>query len=166
IVDNTCAYDSAVSLELQDGVEDIYMPVFMYWKPESAKKYVKADDYPEVARARIKEMHRQVGDLQTDEKGLAYRGLNIRHLVMPGALDETEAILRWIRDELGPDTYVNVMDQYYPAGKVSEALYPELNRRLTREEFLQAQRIAKSLGLRRLDERRPHPLLRARLAYA
>jgi putative pyruvate formate lyase activating enzyme len=160
IVYNTSAYDSAESLELLDGIVDIYMPDFKYWTPESAKRYLKAEDYPDVARARIREMHRQVGDLRVDGRGLAYHGLNIRHLVMPGALEETEAILRWIRDELGPTTYVNVMDQYYPAGKVSERLYPELNRRLRPQEFAEARRLALGLGLRRLDERDPHPLLR------
>ncbi len=160
IVYNTSSYDSAESLELLDGVVDIYMPDFKYWKPETAQRYLKAADYPEVARARIKEMHRQVGDLRVDEEGLAYRGLNIRHLVMPGALDETEAILRWIAEELGPTTYVNVMDQYYPAGRVNDQHYPELNRHLSREEFLAAQRIARRLGLTRLDERAPHRLLR------
>lgn len=166
IVYNTSAYDSAESLELLDGVVDIYMPDFKYWRPESAQRYLKAADYPEVARARIKEMHRQVGDLRVGAEGLAYRGLNIRHLVMPGegALDETAAILGWIRAELGPATYVNVMDQYYPAGRVSETLYPELNRRLRADEFSEAKRIAQSLGLERLDERRPHPLLGRRLA--
>ncbi|MGH7676142.1 MAG: radical SAM protein [Gemmatimonadales bacterium] len=163
LVYNTSAYDSAESLGLLDGVVDIYMPDFKYWKPESALRYVKAADYPEVARARILEMQRQVGALQVDAQGLAYRGLNIRHLVMPGGLDETEAILRWIRDELGPNTYVNLMDQYYPAGRVSETSYPEINRRLDWDEFLAAQRIARSLGIARLDERRPHPRLRRRL---
>ena len=108
-------------------------------------------------------MYRQVGDLRIDAQGLAYRGVNIRHLVMPGALDETRAILRWIRDELGSTAYVNLMDQYYPAGRVSEQLYPELNRRLGVSEFQEAQRIARSLGLTRLDERRPHRLLNRRL---
>src|SRR5712691_7684679 len=85
LVYNTSAYDSAESLELLDGIVDIYMPDFKYWKPDSAQRYLKAADYPDVARARIKEMHRQVGELRTDANGLAYRGLNIRHLVMPGA---------------------------------------------------------------------------------
>src|ERR671936_1922138 len=100
IVYNTSAYDSAESLELMDGVVDVYMPDFKYWRSESAQRYLKAPDYPDVARTRIKEMHRQVGDLRIDAEGLAYRGLNIRHLVMPGALDETAAILEWIRSEL------------------------------------------------------------------
>ncbi len=153
LVYNTSAYDSAESLELLDGVVDIYMPDFKYWKPESAERYLKAPDYPEVARARIKEMHRQVGDLRLDGRGLAYRGLNIRHLVMPGALEETAAILRWIGQELGANTYVNLMDQYYPAGRVSATLYPELDRRLRPEEFREAERLAAVAGLRRLDRR-------------
>jgi putative pyruvate formate lyase activating enzyme len=164
IVYNTSSYDSAESLDLLDGAVDIYKPDFKYWKPDSAQRYLKAADYPEVARARIKEMHRQVRDLRVDEEGLAYRGLNLRHLVMPGALDETEAILRWIAEELGPTTYVNVMDQYYPTGRVSGASYPELNRHVGRDEFLEARRIARSFGLERLDERAPHRLLRRRLA--
>ncbi|MBI1968107.1 MAG: radical SAM protein [Gemmatimonadetes bacterium] len=162
IVYNTSSYDSVDSLALLDGVVDIYMPDFKYWKPESAARYLKAEDYPEVARARILEMHRQVGKLRVDAQGLAYRGLNIRHLVMPGALDETAAILRWIRDTLGPATYVNLMDQYYPAGRVNAEHYPELNRRLHGVEFVEARRLARALGLERLDERQPHPLLRRR----
>src|SRR5439155_849454 len=160
----TCDVDRlAESLELLDGVIDIYMPDFKYWNPESAERYLKAADYPQVARARINEMYRQVGDLKIDEQGLAYRGVNIRHLVMPGALDETHAILRWIRDTLGSSAYVNLMDQYYPAGRVNERLYPELNRRLSGSEFSEARHIARSLGLTRLDERHPHRWLRPRL---
>jgi putative pyruvate formate lyase activating enzyme len=163
IVYNTSAYDSAESLELLDGVVDIYMPDFKYWKPERSHRYLKAADYPEVARARIKEMHRQVGPLQIDDKRLAFRGLNIRHLVMPGALDETAAILGWIRDELGADTYVNVMDQYYPAGRVNAESYPEINRRLRRDEYQEAVRLATTVGLSRLDTRASGRMLNALL---
>jgi putative pyruvate formate lyase activating enzyme len=88
----------------------------------------------------------------------------IRHLVMPGCLDETRAILEWVASELGCDTYVNLMDQYYPAGRVDGATYPEINRKLTSAEFREAQHIASDLGLQRLDVRRPHPRLRRRLA--
>ena len=165
IVYNTSAYDSLDSIEMMDGIVDIYMPDFKYWSAERSRTYMKAEDYPEVARAVIKAMHRQVGRLVIDGNGLAKRGLNIRHLVMPGCLDETRAILEWIAAELGPDTYVNLMDQYYPAGKVSEDKYREINRRLTTEEFGQAQEIARELGLQRLDERRPHPLLAQRRAF-
>ena len=167
IVYNTSAYDSMESLAFMDGIVDLYMPDFKYWSAEASRTYMKAGDYPAAARAAIKEMHRQVGDLRLDADGLAQRGLLIRHLVMPGGLDETRAILEWIAAELGPNTYVNLMDQYYPAGKVSAQKYPEINRRLHPEEFREAQRIAQEAGLRRLDARRPHPRLlrRSRIRF-
>jgi putative pyruvate formate lyase activating enzyme len=163
LVYNTSAYDALHSIALMDGVVDIYMPDFKYWSSESSAKYLKAGDYPDAARRVIKAMHEQVGPLVVGEDGLARRGLLIRHLVMPGALDETRAILKWIATELGPATYVNLMDQYRPEGKVNAASYPEINRRLTAAEFGSAQAMAADLGLRRLDVRNPHPRLRGRL---
>jgi putative pyruvate formate lyase activating enzyme len=159
IVYNTSAYDSLESIEQLDGIVDIYMPDFKYWSVEGSRTYLKAENYPDAARAAIQAMHRQVGPLRMNREGLAERGLIIRHLVMPGSLDETEAILRWIAEELGRDTYVNLMNQYYPAGKVSGERYPEMNRRLTSREFEAAHEIARGLGLRRLDTRHPHPRL-------
>ena len=155
IVYNTSAYDSPESLRWMDGIVDIYMPDFKLWDSAAAKRYLKAPDYPEAARRVIREMHRQVGPLVMDEHGLAKRGLLIRHLVMPGMLDETRQIMDWIARELSPDTYVNVMAQYYPAGAVSVEKYPEINRKLRGEEYAEAVRIAREAGLRRLDERRP-----------
>jgi putative pyruvate formate lyase activating enzyme len=166
LVYNTSAYDALGSIELMNGLVDIYMPDFKYWSREASARYLKAADYPDAARAAIMAMHEQVGPLVLDGQGLARRGVLIRHLVMPGALDETRAILEWIARELGPDTYVNLMDQYYPAGKVNEERYSEIHRRLTSAEFVEAQRAAAQLGLRRLDVRRPHPRLRPRLALA
>ena len=165
IVYNTSAYDALESIQLMEGIVDVYMPDFKYWSSDRSKTYMKAANYPEAARRAIKEMHRQVGDLVFDGDGIARRGLLIRHLVMPGCLDETRAILAWIAGELGPDTYVNVMDQYYPAGKVTGEKYPEINRGLTSEEFSAAQAIARDLGLR-VDTRNPHPRLRRKLAFA
>jgi len=156
IVYNTSAYDSLESIELMDGIVDVYMPDFKYWSAERSRTYLKAENYPDAARAAIKAMHRQVGQLLVDSDGLARRGLIVRHLVMPGALDETRAILRWIAEELGRDTYVNLMDQYYPAGKVGAEHHPEINRRLTSRELGEARAIARALGLRRLDARRPY----------
>ncbi|QXD15159.1 radical SAM protein [Rhodocaloribacter litoris] len=163
IVYNTSAYDALESLAFLNGIVDIYMPDFKYWSAERSRTYLKAENYPEAARAAILEMHRQVGDLVLDADGLARRGLIVRHLVMPGHLDETRAILEWIAAELGPNTYVNLMDQYYPSGKVSATQYAEINRRLTSDEFRQAQTMARDLGLRRLDTRRPHPRLLNRI---
>jgi putative pyruvate formate lyase activating enzyme len=160
VVYNTSAYDVVESLRLMEGLVDIYMPDFKYWTPERSRIYMKARDYPAFARAAVREMHRQVGPLITDEEGLAKRGLIVRHLVMPGQLDETRAILTWVADELGPDTYVNLMDQYFPAGTVGQERFPELNRKLHPQEFQEAREMARELGLRRLDERRPHRKLR------
>jgi putative pyruvate formate lyase activating enzyme len=151
IVYNTSAYDSAQSLACMNGVVDVYMPDFKLWSSDLARRYLAKRDYPEVARDSVREMHRQVGDLLLDEHGMARRGLLVRHLVMPGLLAETEAILRFVASELGPGTYVNVMAQYYPAGRTGE--FPEIDRHLYREEFERALELADDLGLRRLDER-------------
>lgn len=153
LVYNTSAYDSLESLELMDGVVDIYMPDFKFWNPEMARRYLRAPDYPETARRAIKEMHRQVGPLLVDANGLAVRGLVLRHLVMPGATAGTREILEWIARELGPDTYVNLMPQYHPAGKVSDKDHTEINRCTTLEEFREALEAASRAGLRRLDGR-------------
>jgi putative pyruvate formate lyase activating enzyme len=166
IVYNTSAYDSLGSLALMEGVVDIYMPDFKYWSCGRSKRFMQAEDYPDAARAAIKEMHRQVGPLTLGDDGLARRGVLIRHLVMPDCLDETRAILEWIADELGSEAYVNLMDQYYPAGKVDRERFPELCRRLRPAEFDEAVHIAHETGLRRLDVRRPHPRLLARMGIS
>jgi putative pyruvate formate lyase activating enzyme len=153
LVYNTSAYDSLESLRLLDGIVDIYMPDLKLFDPELCRRYLKAEDYPDVARAALKEMHRQVGPLVIGEDGLACRGVLIRHLVMPGLPGETGAILRWIAQELGPDTYVNVMGQYRPGGIVGGKRHEEMNRPLRREELLEALRAAEKAGLTRLDER-------------
>jgi putative pyruvate formate lyase activating enzyme len=108
-------------------------------------------------------MHRQVGPLIINADGVANRGVLIRHLVMPGLLEETRAILTWIVEELGPDTYVNLMDQYRPAGKVSSDRFEQIHRPLSSREFQQAVEIAQEVGLRRLDERRVNPRILRRL---
>ncbi|MEJ2237030.1 MAG: radical SAM protein [Gemmatimonadales bacterium] len=153
IVYNTSAYDSLESVQLMDGIVDIYMPDLKYWSSEPSKEYLKADDYPRAARSAVKAMHEQVGALSIDDQGIARRGLLVRHLVMPNGLEETRALLEWIACELGPNTYVNLMDQYHPAGKVSGNRYRDINRRITSAEFRQALEIADRLGLR-LDSRR------------
>ncbi len=154
IVYNTSAYDSMLSLRLLDGIVDIYMPDFKFWDREMSRLYVKAPDYPEVARRTIKEMHRQVGPLRLDEHGLARRGVLIRHLVMPGGIASTPEIMRWIAEELSPDSYVNVMAQYRPAGYVGRvSRYEAINRRITSGENAEAIRAARDAGLHRLDER-------------
>jgi putative pyruvate formate lyase activating enzyme len=138
LVYNTSAYDSLDSLALMDGVVDIYMPDFKFWSPEKARLYAKAPDYPEAARRAIREMHRQVGLLVTDEQGIALRGVLLRHLVMPGDAAGTPEIMRWIAQELSPETYVNLMAQYRPTWHATAKQYSEINRGITAQEFQQA----------------------------
>jgi putative pyruvate formate lyase activating enzyme len=154
IVYNTSAYDSADSLELMDGVVDVYMPDLKLMSSDRARRYLGKREYSDVMTRNVREMHRQVGELVLDERGLARRGLICRHLVMPGLIEETEAVLRWVAEELGPGTYVNLMGQYYPAGKVGKnGRYEEIDRRPEGEELRRAFEIADSLELRRLDPR-------------
>jgi putative pyruvate formate lyase activating enzyme len=155
IVYNTSAYDSMDSLRLMDGVVDIYMPDFKFWDPRLSLRYLKARDYPEAARNALIEMHRQVGVLKMDENGLAKRGVLVRHLVMPGEIAGTAKIMRFLAEELSPDTYVNIMDQYRPEAKVSAKKYEEINRRISSLELQQANNAAKAARLWRIDERRP-----------
>ena len=154
IVYNTSAYDSMESLRQMDGVVDIYMPDFKIWDSRMALKYLLAKDYPEAARRAIKEMHRQVGELKMDENGLAKRGVLVRHLVMPGSVTGSREIMKFLAREVSPHTYVNVMAQYYPAGKVSREKYPEINRGITSQEYANAFDAARKAGLYRFDERR------------
>ena len=107
-----------------DGVVDIYMPDFKYWDEGLSAKYLKAKKYPQAAKAVIKEMQRQVGDLVFDEKGLAKRGVLVRHLVMPGNEEDSRKVMRYLVHEVSPHTYVNIMDQYRPAWKVTEKPLP------------------------------------------
>lgn len=153
LVYNTSAYDALESLRWMDGVVDVYMPDFKVWTRASAIRYLKAKDYPEVARRAIAEMHRQVGALELDASGLATRGVLVRHLVMPGLLDETREIFRFLAQELSPDTYVNVMGQYRPEYRAAE--HPEIARRPSAAEMAEARRLFFDAGLRRMDERRP-----------
>jgi putative pyruvate formate lyase activating enzyme len=155
IVYNTSSYDSMESLRQMDGVIDIYMPDFKIWDSRTALKYLLAKDYPEAARRVIKEMHRQVGELKVDEHGLAKRGILVRHLVMPGGIGGTREIMEFLAREVSSHTYINIMTQYYPAGKVSKEKYSEINRGVTRQEYVDALAAAQEAGLYRFDERRP-----------
>jgi putative pyruvate formate lyase activating enzyme len=155
IVYNTSSYDSMESLHQLDGLVDIYMPDFKVWDSRTALKYLLAKDYPEAARRGIKEMHRQVGELKVDEHGLAKRGVIVRHLVMPEGIGGTREIMEFLAREVSPHTYVNIMAQYYPAGKVSKEKYPEINRGISKQEYAGAVTAAREAGLYRFDERRP-----------
>jgi putative pyruvate formate lyase activating enzyme len=151
LVYNSGGYDSVETLRLLDGIIDIYMPDIKFSSDIPALFYCAAPDYPQVSRAAIREMHRQVGDLQLDSRGRAVRGLLVRHLVLPDGLAGTQAVMRFLADEISPATYVNIMDQYRPCGEIEQ--FKELQRRITPEEYEEALAAARAAGLSRLDSR-------------
>lgn len=147
LVWNCGGYESVEALRLLDGIVDIYMPDIKFMTKESGERYSHAPDYPEVVRAAVLEMKRQVGDLQMDARGIARRGLLVRHLVMPGGERDTEGVLRFVAEELGRDTYINIMDQYRPMWRAIE--YPEIARPLSGPQWERVAALARSLGLHR-----------------
>ena len=151
LVYNSSGYDRVETLELLDGIFDIYMPDFKFWDKRWAERYCEAPDYKEVASAALREMHRQVGDLTVDEWGIAQRGLLVRHLVMPNQVAGTEEIMTFLAREISPNTYVNVMDQYRPCGSAHRD--EAINRRLNAKEYRDAVNAAIKAGIQRLDER-------------
>jgi putative pyruvate formate lyase activating enzyme len=148
IVYNCGGYESLDALGVLNGVIDIYMPDFKYTDPQISGMLSDAPDYPEAARAALKEMHGQVGDLLVDERGVAQRGMIVRHLVLPDDMSGTEEAMYFISREISRDTYVNVMAQYYPCHRASE--FPSLTRRITEREYEQAVGLAHRAGLHRL----------------
>ena len=150
IVYNTSGWERVEILALLDGIVDIYLPDFKYWDSDLSAKYSSgAERYPAMTCAAILEMHRQVGVVQFDAKGLTTRGLMIRHLVMPNNTSGSEDIMAWIAETLPKDTYVNIMAQYHPDYKAYD--FPELSRRITREEYRRVVKRAQQLGLSNLD---------------
>ena len=149
LVWNTGGYDNPEALALLDGVVDIYMPDMKYGDSDLARRYSHVREYVQVNRRAVREMHRQVGDLVVDERGVAVRGLLVRHLVLPGDVAGTEEVLAWIASQVSPDTYLNLMAQYRPCYRAPEQ--PPLDRRPTPAEYDHARELAGRLGLRRLD---------------
>lgn len=149
LVYNTGGYDSLETLHLLDGIVDIYMPDMKYANEETARRYSLIPHYPQINQTAVKEMHRQVGDLKLDENGIAYRGLLIRHLLLPNGIAGTQDILNFIVNEISPNTYLNIMGQYHPDYNARD--YPELMKRITRQDHRQALDWARRAGLERLD---------------
>ncbi len=149
LVYNSGGFDTLEILNWLDGLVDIYLPDMKYSNPAIAQKYSLAEDYPQVNRDAVKEMHRQVGDLQLNSDGVATRGLLVRHLLLPDGLAGTNAILQFLAKEISMNTYVNIMDQYRPDYNARD--YPELMRLVTRDEYQQARQVAQNLGLNRLE---------------
>ena len=157
LVYNSGGYESVETLALLDGVFDIYMPDFKFWEDGWAERFCKAPDYRERAKAALKEMHRQVGDLLIDSEGIAVQGLLIRHLVMPNDVAGTDRVMDFLANEISLETYVNVMDQYRPCGNADRDEL--INRRLTSEEFRRAVGAVRDAGLSRLDSRERPPII-------
>ncbi len=147
IVYNCSGYESIEVIQLLDGVVDIYMPDVKYMNEKYSKRFSNAPDYPEVIKKVLREMHRQVGDLTINSKGIAERGLLIRHLVMPGEVASSEAVLKFIAEEISVHSYVNIMAQYRPEYQAHE--YVEISRRITHKEYLEAIQLAKGFRLYR-----------------
>lgn len=149
LVYNSGGFDNVETLRLLDGVVDIYLPDMKYSSARIAQSYSRVRDYPEINRAAVREMYRQVGDLQIGSDGLAQRGLLVRHLVLPDGMAGSREIIDFLAREISPDTYLNVMDQYRPA--FNAARFPRLNRRVSAAEVEAVREMALSAGLQRLD---------------
>jgi putative pyruvate formate lyase activating enzyme len=150
LVYNTCGWEKTEIIKILDGIVDIYLPDFKYADSEMAAIYSSdADTYSEMTREALLEMHRQVGVAKPATDGIMYKGLMIRHLVMPNNVSGAKEVVEWIAANLPKDTYVNLMSQYRPMYKAFD--YPEISRRLTNDEYLSAIKWAKEAGLTNLD---------------
>ena len=158
LVYNCSGYEEVLTLQLLEGIVDIYMPDFKFWKETSAARYADGADYPAKARAALAEMQRQVGDLEMDEQGLAVRGLLVRHLLMPGGEEESREILGFLAREISLTCYVNIMDQYHPCGRRGH--FPELQQTIGADQYQAALAMAQEYGLTRLDRKDMAGLLR------
>ena len=163
IVYNTSSFDSLESLELMDGLVDIYLADFKVWRKETSQRLLKAEDYTATATESIKAMHAQVGDLAFTSDGIAKRGLLVRHLVMPGKEEEGQEIVRWLADNVSKDVFVNIMEQYRPDAHVGkdkrgseEKRYAEINRAVAQDEISSVQKAARDSGLWRFAETARH----------
>ena len=171
IVYNTSAFDSRESLELLDGIVDIYMPDFKVWSKERSRRLLKADDYASAARESLRLMWDQVGDLCFTGDGLAKKGVLVRHLVMPGMEDEARSIMSWLGSDISKDLFVNLMEQYHPDAHVGKSgrsgagsmdtgnrkeRYHEINRSVTAEELSSVKKAALDAGIWRFCDPPKH----------
>ena len=158
LVYNSGGYDSLETLKLLDGIVDIYMPDMKYSDEKNAEELSGIKDYPSINKAAVREMHRQVGDLQIDKQGVAQRGLLVRHLVLPNRLAGTQEVVRFLAQKVSTNTYLNIMAQYRPCYKAFDM--PSLARSISKQEFQEAIDLAHQQGLYRLDKCQFPPPLR------
>jgi putative pyruvate formate lyase activating enzyme len=150
IVYNCGGYESLEVIRLLDGIVDIYMPDIKFLESALSERLCSAEDYPEVVKSVMKEMQRQVGDLSISTEGIATRGLLIRHLVMPSCGEDTKHILRFIREEISCNAFVNIMAQYHPCSRAED--YPEIARQISTREYAEARNYARDIGLLRATD--------------
>lgn len=149
LVYNCGGYESVETLKLLEGIIDIYMPDIKYSSNETAEKYSLIKNYWDFVRKAVREMHRQVGNLKISKRGIAQRGLLVRHLILPNDIAGSKRVIDFLAEEISKDTYLNLMDQYYPSYRANQ--YEELNRRISKEEYYEIIDYAKKYEMR-LDE--------------
>jgi putative pyruvate formate lyase activating enzyme len=157
LVYNSGGYDSITTLKLLENIIDIYLPDMKYGEAETAKQLSGIDSYPAINKDAVREMYRQVGDLQMNREGIAKHGLLVRHLVLPHNLAGTGEITTFLANEISPNTYVNIMAQYYPCHMAHKT--PDLARPITATEFQEAMALARQAGLNRLEKNRTYPII-------
>ncbi len=150
LVYNTGGYDSLKMLQLLDGIIDIYLPDMKYANSKIGHRYSKIPNYPRVNQTVVKEMHRQVGDLQINDQGIATRGLLVRHLILPNNLAGTDQIVQFLANEISPNTYLNLMTQYRPEYRAHQ--FQDLNQRIGSVDYQRAFNWAQEVGMSRLDQ--------------
>lgn len=148
LVYNSGGYDDPEIIRKLEGIFDIYMPDAKYSLDENAIRYSAASNYWNICKKNLIEMNRQVGVLKTDKRGIATRGLIIRHLVLPNGLAGSKEVIDFIAENLPPDTYLNIMAQYFPTYKAQE--YQELSTRVSLREYIELIRYARERGLKRV----------------
>ena len=146
IIYNTNGYEKVETLKLLEGYVDVYLPDLKYYDDELGKKYSKVDKYFEIAVKAIKEMYRQVGSPKLDERGMIKSGLMIRHLVLPNNIENSKKILKWIKENIDENVYVDIMAQYFPTYKAKES--KDLNRKLTKEEYKEIEEYVYDLNIK------------------
>jgi putative pyruvate formate lyase activating enzyme len=162
IIYNTSSFDSLESIQLLDRLVDIYLPDFKVWNDTTSKRYLKADNYADIAKESIKAMHDQVGDICFTPDGIAKSGVLVRHLVMPGQGDEGMQIVRWLAENVSKDLYIHIMEQYHPrahVGKINKSSpprYSEINRPVSDDEVSNVRHAARKAGLWRFVEAADH----------
>lgn len=147
VVYNSSGYERTESLRRLEGYVDVYLPDFKYWNPQTAKRYSMAEDYPQAVKCAVEEMARQTGEAVFDERGIMKKGVIVRHLLLPGRLEEAKQVVRYLYETYGDTIYVSLMNQYTPLDTLNREKYPELGRKVTEEEYEELVDYAIELGV-------------------